>query len=262
MSKISELAYVHPEAQLGKDVTVEAFAFIDKNVEIGDKTHVMPHATILSGSRIGKECVIFPHATIGAIPQDLKFVGEETIAVVGDRTTVRESATINRGTASRGHTLVGSDCLIMAYAHVAHDCEIGNNVIIGNATQLAGEIEIDDYAIVSGGTLAHQFTRIGAHVMVQGGSRVPKDVPPYTMVGREPLVYVGLNFVGLRRRSFTSETINAIQEVYRILYQSGLNTTQALNKIEEELPQTAERDHIVQFFKESSRGVIRGNMDG
>lgn len=262
MSKISELAYVHPEAQLGKDVTVEAFAFIDKNVEIGDKTHVMPHATILSGSRIGKECVIFPHATIGAIPQDLKFVGEETIAVVGDRTTVRESATINRGTASRGHTLVGSDCLIMAYAHVAHDCEIGNNVIIGNATQLAGEIEIDDYAIVSGGTLAHQFTRIGAHVMVQGGSRVPKDVPPYTMVGREPLVYVGLNFVGLRRRSFTSETINAIQEVYRILYQSGLNTTQALNKIEEELPQTEERDHIVQFFKESSRGVIRGNMDG
>lgn len=262
MSKISELAYVHPEAQLGKDVIVEAFAFIDKNVVIGDKTHVMPHATILSGSRIGKECVIFPHATIGAIPQDLKFVGEETIAVVGDRTTVRESATINRGTASRGHTLVGSDCLIMAYAHVAHDCEIGNNVIIGNATQLAGEIEIDDYAIVSGGTLAHQFTRIGAHVMVQGGSRVPKDVPPYTMVGREPLVYVGLNFVGLRRRSFTSETINAIQEVYRILYQSGLNTTQALNKIEEELPQTAERDHIVQFFKESSRGVIRGNMDG
>ena len=168
----------------------------------------------------------------------------------------------SRGTASRAHTIVGSNCLLMAYCHIAHDCELGDNVIIGNATQLAGEIEIEDYAIVSGGTLAHQFTRIGAHAMVQGGSKIPKDIPPYSMVGREPLTYVGLNFVGLRRRGFSSQTIYGIQDVYRLVYQSGLNTTQALEKIEEELPQSEERDHIVNFIKNSSRGIIRGNMDG
>lgn len=262
MSNISQLAYVHPDAKIGQNVTIDAFAYVDNNVEIGDNTHIMPNATVLSGARIGKGCTIFPNATIAAIPQDLKFVGEESIAVVGDNTIVRESVTINRGTASRAHTIVGSNCLLMAYCHIAHDCELGNNVIIGNATQLAGEIEIEDYAIVSGGTLAHQFTRIGAHAMVQGGSKIPKDIPPYSMVGREPLTYVGLNFVGLRRRGFSSQTIYGIQDVYRLVYQSGLNTTQALEKIEEELPQSEERDHIVNFIKNSSRGIIRGNMDG
>lgn len=262
MSNISSLAFVHPEAQIGKDVVIEPFAYIDRNVEIGEGTVVMPYATVLFGARIGKNCTIFPHATISAIPQDLKFRGEESLAVIGDRTSVRECVTVNRGTASRGETSVGSDCLLMAYSHVAHDCVLKDFVILGNATQLAGEVEIDDYAILSGGTLVHQFSRIGAHTIIQGGSKVPKDIPPYTMVGREPLTYVGLNFVGLRRRGFSSEVINSIQDVYRYLYLAGYNTSQALERIENELPETKERNHIIDFVKNSSRGIIRGNMEG
>ena len=262
MSTISPLAFVHPEAQLGKNVIIEPFAFIDKNVTIGDDTVIMPNATILSGAIIGKNCTIFPNATISAVPQDLKFAGEETQAIIGDGTTVRESVTVNRGTASRGATIVGNNCLLMAYSHVAHDCILKDNIIIGNATQLAGEVEIDDFAIISGGTLVHQFSRIGAHTMIQGGSRVPKDIPPYTMVGREPLTYVGLNVVGLRRRSFGSEAINLIQDTYRFIYLSGLNTTQALDKIEQELPPTEEIREIIDFIRSSSRGIIRGNMEG
>lgn len=262
MSNISSSAFVHPEAKIGKDVVIEPFAYIDKNVEIDEGTIVMPYATVLFGARIGKNCTIFPHATISAIPQDLKFRGEESLAIIGDRTSVRECATVNRGTASRGKTVVGSDCLLMAYSHVAHDCVLKDFVILGNATQLAGEVEIDDYAILSGGTLVHQFSRIGAHTMIQGGSKVPKDIPPYTMVGREPLTYVGLNFVGLRRRGFSSEVINSIQDVYRYLYLAGYNTTQALERIENELPETKERNHIIDFVKNSSRGIIRGNMEG
>ena len=178
MSNISSLAFVHPEAQIGKDVVIEPFAYIDRNVEIGEGTVVMPYATVLFGARIGKNCTIFPHATISAIPQDLKFRGEESLAIIGDRTSVRECVTVNRGTASRGETAVGSDCLLMAYSHVAHDCVLKDFVILGNATQLAGEVEIDDYAILSGGTLVHQFSRIGAHAMIQGGSKVPKNIPP------------------------------------------------------------------------------------
>ena len=262
MSKISPLAFVHPNAILGKNVVIDAFAYIDDNVEIGDKTVIMPNATVLSGARIGSECTIFPHATISAIPQDLKFIGEDTITKIGDRTMVRECATVNRGTASRGATIIGSDCLLMAYSHVAHDSVLKNFVILGNTTQLAGEVEIDDYAILSGGTLVHQFTRIGAHTMIQGGSKVPKDIPPYTMVGREPLTYVGLNFVGLRRRGFKSEVINSIQDIYRYLYQSGLNTTQAIEKIILELPDSPEKEYVVSFIKNSTRGIIRGNMEG
>ncbi len=262
MSTISPMAFVHPEAQLGSNVVVEPFAYVDKNVVIGDGTIIMPNATILPGARIGANCTIFPGATISAIPQDLKFAGEETVAIIGDNTTVRECVTVNRGTASRGSTVVGNHCLLMAYSHVAHDCVLKDYVILGNSTQLAGEVEIDDFAIISGGTLAHQFTRIGAHTMIQGGSRIPKDVPPYTMVGREPLTYVGLNFVGLRRRGFSSEVINLIQDTYRYIYLSGLNTTQALEKIEEELPETKEKRGIIDFIKSSTRGIIRGNMDG
>lgn len=262
MSSISPLAYVHPEAQLGKNVVIEPFAFVDKDVIIGVDTVIMPNATILSGAVIGKKCTIFPNATVSAVPQDLKFAGEETQAIVGDGTTVRESVTINRGTASRGATIVGNNCLLMAYSHVAHDCILKNNIILGNATQLAGEVEIDEFAIISGGTLVHQFSRIGAHTMIQGGSRVPKDIPPYTMVGREPLTYVGLNVVGLRRRGFSSEVINLIQDTYRLIYLSGLNTTQALDKIEQELPETEEIIQIVNFIRSSNRGIIRGNMEG
>lgn len=261
MNTVSNLAFVHPEAKLGDNVVIEPFAYVEGDTEIGDGTLVMTGATVLSGARIGKDCKIFPHAVISAIPQDLKFVGEKTTAVIGDRTSVRECVTVNRGTASRGTTIVGDDCLLMAYCHVAHDCVLSNNVILGNCTQLAGEIEIDKYAIVSGGTLVHQFCKIGAHSMIQGGSKISKDIPPYIMVGREPSVFVGLNIVGLRRRGFTSEKINVIQEVYRYLYQSGLNVSQALEKIEKELPETEESKLITDFIKFSSRGILRGNFE-
>ena len=262
MNVISPLAFVHPEAIIGDNVTIEPFAYVDRNVKIGDGTHIMAHATLLYGARIGNNCTIFPQATIAAIPQDLKFKGEDTVAIVGDRTVIRECATVNRGTASKGFTIVGEDCLIMAYSHVAHDCVLKNHVILGNAAQLAGEVEIDDYAIVSGGSLVHQFTRIGAHVMIQGGSKISKDIPPYVMVGREPISYVGLNVVGLRRRGFSGERINSIQEIYRYLYQSGYNTTQATERIENELPDTEDRKYILDFVRNSSRGIVRGNMEG
>lgn len=262
MNSVSSLAFVHPEAVLGDNVVVEPFAYVDRNTEIGDGCRVMTHATVLSGARIGKDCTIFPHATISGIPQDLKFQGEETTAIIGDNTTIRECATVNRGTASKGFTKVGNDCLIMAYSHVAHDCVINDSVILGNSTQLAGEVEIDDFAIVSGGTLIHQFSRIGAHVMIQGGSKIPKDIPPYVMVGREPIIFVGLNVVGLRRRGFTSERINSIQEVYRYLYQSGYNITQAVERIEKELPQSDDLSLILDFIRLSNRGIVRGNMEG
>ena len=256
------MAFVHPEAKLGENVIVEPFAYIDANTEVGDGSRVMTQATILSGARIGKNCVIFPHATIAGIPQDLKFQGEETLAIIGDNTTIRECATVNRGTASRGYTKVGSNCLIMAYSHVAHDCVLNDHVILGNTTQLAGEIEIDDYAIVSGGSLAHQFTKIGPHVMIQGGSKIAKDIPPFVMVGREPISYVGLNIVGLRRRGFTSERINGIQEIYRTLYLSGYNISQAVERIEQDLPASEDRDLILNFVRSSSRGIVRSNMEG
>lgn len=262
MNTISPLAFVHPEAIIGENVVIDPFAYIDANVEIGNGTHIMSQVTVLYGARIGKNCRVFPHATVSGIPQDLKFQGEDTIAVIGDNTTIRECVTVNRGTASKGFTKVGNSCLLMAYSHIAHDCIISNNVILGNSTQLAGEVEIDDYAILSGGTLVHQFTRIGSHVMIQGGSKVPKDIPPYVMVGREPIAYVGLNVVGLRRRGFASERINSIQEIYRYMYLSGYNTTQALERIEKELPPSEDRDRIINFVRSSSRGVVRGNMEG
>ncbi|WP_294081072.1 acyl-ACP--UDP-N-acetylglucosamine O-acyltransferase [Proteiniphilum sp. UBA5384] len=262
MNNVSSLAYVHPEAKLGENVIVEPFAYVDRNTEIGEGTRVMTHATILAGARIGKNCTIFPHATVAGIPQDLKFRGEDTQAIIGDNTTIRECATVNRGTASKGFTKVGSNCLIMAYSHIAHDCELNDHIILSNATQLAGEVEIDDYAIVSGGALVHQFTKIGAHVMIQGGAKVGKDIPPYVMVGREPITFVGLNVVGLRRRGFTSERINSIQEVYRYLYQSGFNVSQATERIEKELPETEDRNNILEFTRSSSRGIVRGSMEG
>jgi UDP-N-acetylglucosamine acyltransferase len=254
---ISEQAFVHPNAEIGKNVVIDAFAYIDENVVIGDGTHIYPHATVLSGARIGKNCNIFPGAVISAIPQDLKFVGEETTAVIGDYTTIRECVTVNRGTASKGTTIVGNHCLIMAYAHVAHDCKLGDRIILGNTTQLAGEVVVDDWAIVSGGTLVHQFCHLGAHIMVQGGSKITKDIPPYMMVGREPLAYMGLNIVGLRRRGFVAEQMNAIQESYRYVYLSGLNTTQALDAIEKNIPSSKEREDIVSFIRSSERGIIK-----
>lgn len=255
---MDKLAYIHPDAQIGEGVKIDAFAYIDANVVIGDGTHIAANATILSGARIGKNCKIFPGAVISAIPQDLKFKGEDTTAEIGDNTTIRECATINRGTSASGKTVVGSNCLIMAYVHVAHDCVVGNGVILVNAVQLAGEVEVHDFAIVSGSTLVHQFCRIGKHVMIQGGSKVTKDIPPYIKTGRDPLSYSGVNSVGLRRRGFSSEKIQEIQNVYRLIYQKGMNNSDAVKAIKAEMPSTEERDEIVNFVENSNRGIIKG----
>ena len=252
------LAYIHPAAKIASNVVIDPFVTIDKNVEIGEGTRIGSNVTILEGARIGKNCTIFPGAVISAIPQDLKFKGEETVAIIGDNTTLRECVTVNRGTASKGKTVVGSNCLIMAYCHIAHDCVIGNNVIMSNATQVAGEVVIDDYAVVGGGALIHQFCHVGSHVMLQGGALVNKDIRPYVKVGRNPISYAGTNSIGLRRRGFTNEKICEIQEIYRYLYLSGLNNSDAVERIEAELPASKERDEIIMFVRNSQRGIIRG----
>ena len=236
---ISPLAYVSPKAQIGKNVTIDPFAYIDDNVILGDNCHV------------------FPNAVIGCVPQDLKYKGEETWTIIGDNCVLREFVTIHRGTASKGKTVVGSNNLIMAYCHVAHDCILHNNIIMSNATQLAGEVEVDDFAIIGGGTLVHQFSRIGSHVMIQGGSKINKDIPPYIIAAREPIAYTGINSIGLNRRGFTPEQIHTIQEIYRIIYNNGMNTTQALEYIEANIPACAERDTIVNFVRASTRGIVR-----
>ena len=229
------LAYVHPDAKIANNVVIEPFVTIDKNVIIGEGTQIGSNVTILEGARIGKNCKIFPGAVISAIPQDLKFQGEDTTVEIGDNTTLRECVTVNRGTAAKGKTIVGSNCLIMAYSHIAHDCVVGDNVIISNATQVAGEVIIDNYAVIGGGSLIHQFSHIGAHVMVQGGSLINKDIPPYIKAGRNPISYAGINSIGLRRRNFSNETICNIQEIYRYLYLSDMNNSDAIERIEAEL---------------------------
>ena len=258
---ISPLAVVHPDAQIGEGVVIEPFAIVEKDVVIGDHCHLYPHAVVLNGARIGKNCQIFPGAVVAGIPQDLKFKGEITTAEIGDNTTLRECVTINRGTASKGKTVVGNNCLIMAYSHVAHDCVLHDNIIIGNASQIAGEVEIDDFAIVSGGSLVHQFSRISKHVMIQGGSRIVKDIPPSTLIGRDPIVYCGINIVGLRRRGFTNQQVYLIQDIYRTLYTRGLNNSDALKAIETEYEPSEERDLILNFIKASKRGIVRGSID-
>lgn len=252
------LAYIHPAAKIAPSVVIDPFVTIEQNVEIGEGTRIGSNVTIMEGARIGKNCTIFPGAVISGIPQDLKFRGEDTLAIIGDNTTIRECVTVNRGTAAKGKTVVGSNCLIMAYSHVAHDCVIGDNVIISNAIQIAGEVVVDNFAVIGGGTLIHQFCHIGPHVMIQGGALVNKDIPPYVKAAREPIAYAGVNSIGLRRRGFTSEVIRDIQEIYRYLYLSGLNNTDAVERIEAELPATKERDEIILFVRNSKRGIIRG----
>jgi len=236
---ISPLAYVSPKAQIGKNVTIDAFAYIDDNVIIGDNCH------------------IFPSAVIGAVPQDLKYKGEETWTIIGDNCVLREFVTIHRGTASKGKTVIGNNNLIMAYCHVAHDCILHDNIIMSNATQLAGEVEVDDFAIIGGGTLVHQFSHIGSHVMIQGGSKINKDIPPYVIAAREPIAFCGINSVGLNRRGFTPEQIHTIQEAYRIIYQNGMIVSKALDTIEATMPQTPERDAILTFIRQSTRGIVK-----
>ncbi len=254
------LAYIHPAAKIAPSVVIDPFVTIDQNVEIGEGTRIGSNVTILEGARIGKNCNIFPGAVIGAIPQDLKFRGEETTAIIGDNTTIRECVTVNRGTAAKGKTIVGNNCLIMAYSHVAHDCIVGDNVIISNASQLAGEVVVDNFAVIGGGSLIHQFCHIGPHVMLQGGALVNKDIPPYVKAAREPIAYAGVNSIGLRRRNFSNDTIREIQDIYRYLYLSSMNVSDAIERIEAELPATKERDEIILFIKNSKRGIIRGYM--
>jgi len=258
---ISPLAYIDPEAKLGKNVTIDPFATIHKNVVIGDDTWVGAHAVLMEGARIGKNCKIFPGAVLSAIPQDLKFVGEETTAEIGDNTTIREFVTVNRGTKAKGLTKIGKDCLVQSYAHVAHDCNIGDFCILGTHAGLAGEVEVEDYAIVSPYSVAHQFVRIGTHAFVQATGKISKDVPPFVLAGREPLSYTGINSIGLRRKSFKNETIYEIQEIYRIIYQKGMNISDACGFIETTLPASAERDQILLFVRNSKRGIIRGYFD-
>ncbi len=252
------LAYVHPESQVADNVVIEPFVTIDKDVVIGEGTRIGSNATILPGTRIGKNCRIFPGAVIGAVPQDLKFRGEYTTVEIGDNTTIRECVTVNRGTSARNKTVIGSNCLIMAYVHIAHDCIVGNNVILVNSTQLAGEVIVDDWAIIGGMSAIHQFVHVGPHVMISGGSLVRKDVPPFIKAGREPLSYVGINSIGLRRRNFNNDKIREVQDIYRYIYQKGLNTSQAIEIIEAEMPATPERDEVLLFVKDSKRGIIRG----
>lgn len=252
------LAYVNPQAKVAKNVVIEPFVTIDKNVEIGEGTWIGSNVTIMEGAKIGKNCKIYPGAVISAPPQDLKYNGEETSVIIGNNTTIREFVTINRGTKANMETVVGNNCLLMAYVHVAHDCIIGNNCILANAATLAGHIVIDDWAIIGGLSAVHQFVNIGAHTMISGGSLVRKDVPPYTKSAREPLSYVGINSIGLRRRGFSPEKIKEIQDIYRIIYLKGYNVSQALDVIEAEMPATSERDEILSFISRSSRGIMKG----
>jgi len=252
------LAYIHPGAKIAKNVVVEPFATIHNNVTIGDGTWIGSNVTIMEGARIGKNCNIFPGAVISAPPQDLKYEGEETTVVVGNNTTIRECATLHKGTADRNKTVIGKNCLIMAYCHVAHDCLVGNNCIFSNNSTLAGHVTIGDNVILAGLVAVHQFVSVGQHAFVTGGSLVRKDVPPYVKAAREPLSYVGINSVGLRRRGFASDKIREIQNIYRILYQKNYNNTQAVQIIEAEMEATPERDEILQFIRDSQRGIMKG----
>jgi UDP-N-acetylglucosamine acyltransferase len=254
---IQPLAYIHPQAKIANSVVIDPFTVIHKNVEIGEGTWIGSNVTIMDGARIGKNCKIFPGAVISAIPQDLKYNGEETLAIIGDNTTIREYVTINRGTSDKWETKVGNNCLLMAYCHVAHDCEVGNYCIFSNNTTLAGHITIGDNVVLAGMVAIHQFCKVGSHAFVTGGSLVRKDIPPYVKVAREPLAYAGINSVGLRRRGFTSEKINEIQEIYRVLFVKHNNVTKALDTIEAEFNPSEERDEIINFIRNSNRGVMK-----
>ena len=259
MAIIHPLATVHPGARLADDVEVGPYAFIDDNVEIGPGCKILPHATIFSYVKMGRDCNVFPGAVVGAIPQDLKFDGEVTWVEIGDRVNIRECATINRGTraSGKGVTRIGSDTLIMSYVHVAHDCCVGNHCILVSYVGIAGETDVDDWAIIGGGTKVHQFTKIGTHAMVGGGTAVNKDIPPYSICGRVPICYAGVNLVGLRRRGFDSDAIRTIKDIYDVLYYQGYNFTDAIARVREGFPESVERDTILNFVERSKRGIVR-----
>ncbi len=257
MSKISPLAYVDPEARIGENCEIGPFCFVDRGVVIGDNNKLMNSVTLLYGTRMGSGNVLFPGAVVGAIPQDLKFRGEDTTAQIGDNNTIRENVTINRGTAAKGQTVVGNGNLIMEGAHIAHDVQLGNGCIVGNSTKIAGEVVVDDYANISASVLVHQFCRIGSYVMIGGGTRTGQDVPPFVMAAREPVAFCGLNIVGLRRRGFQPELIENIHTAYRLLYQRGKLRDDCLAQIEAEVPMSPEIEYILDFVKTSKRGIIK-----
>ncbi|BDW94033.1 MULTISPECIES: acyl-ACP--UDP-N-acetylglucosamine O-acyltransferase [Flavobacteriaceae] len=252
------LAYVHPGAKIAKNVVIEPFTTIHNNVTIGEGTWIGSNVTIMEGARIGKNCNIFPGAVISAMPQDLKYQGEDTTVQIGDNTTIRECATINKGTSDRMKTVIGNNCLIMAYCHIAHDCLVGDGCIFSNNSTLAGHVTIGQNVVLAGMVAVHQFVSIGNHAFVTGGSLVRKDVPPYVKAAREPLSYVGINSIGLRRRGFESDKIREIQNIYRLLYQQNYNNSQAASIIEAEMEATPERDEILQFIRDSQRGIMKG----
>jgi UDP-N-acetylglucosamine acyltransferase len=255
---VSNLSYIHPTAKLGESVVVEPFAYVGANVEVNDGTWIGPHSTILEGSYIGKNCKIFPGAVVGAIPQDLKYKGENSTLIIEDNVTVRECCTLNRGTEASMTTKIGSGSLLMAYVHVAHDCFIGQNCILANNVNLAGHIEIGNFVIIGGVSAVHQFVKIGDHAMIGGGSLVRKDVPPYVKAAREPLSYVGVNSIGLKRRGFSGDQINHIQDIYRILFVKGHNVKKAIDIIEATIHESSEKDYILQFLNQADRGLMKG----
>lgn len=257
MNQISPLAYVHPEAKMGDNNIIGPFCFIDKNTVMGNDNVLQNSVTINYGARIGNGNEFFPGASISTKPQDLKFKGEDTICEVGDNNSIRENVTISRGTASKGTTKVGSNNLLMENMHIAHDCVIGNGCIIGNSTKFAGEVVVDDFAIVSATVLAHQFCRVGSYVMIQGGSRFSMDIPPFIIAGKEPIRYAGLNIIGLRRRGFSNETIELIKEAYNIIYSGEGTRAEAIRKIKDTLTVTPEIQYIIDFVESSQRGIIK-----
>lgn len=256
------MAYVHPTAIIGENVTISPFSSVYEDVEIGDGTWIGPNVTIMSGARIGKNCKIYPGTVISGEPQDLKYEGEKTLTYIGDNTTIRECVTVNKGTNALGYTKIGDNCLIMATAHIAHDCVVGNNVVIVNAVGLAGHIEVGDFAFIGGYSAVHQFTKIGEHAFVAGATQIRKDVPPYVKAAKNPVAYAGVNAIGLRRKGFTSEEIFEIQGIYRILYQQKNNVSQAVEQILEKFPDSHYREVILDFINTSHRGIMKGYSSG
>lgn len=255
---IHPLSYIHPNAKIGKNVRIDPFAVIQDDVEIGDNTWIASNVIIMSGARIGKNCKFFPGSVISAIPQDLKFGGENTTVEIGDNCTIREYVSINRGTTEKGKTKIGNNCMIMAYSHIAHDCIVGDNCVFSNNTTLAGHIEIGDYVVLAGWVGVQQFVRIGAHSFITAGNFVRKDVPPFVKAAREPLSYVGVNSVGLKRRGYDTAKINHLSDIYRTLFVKGYNISKAINIIEAEIPVSDERDEILKFVRESKKGIMKG----
>lgn len=256
MNQISPLAYVHPEAILGDNNIIGPFCYIDRDTVIGDNNVLQNSVTINVGARIGNGNEIFPGASLSTKPQDLKFKGETTTCQIGDGNSIRENVTISRGTASKGKTIVGNNNLLMENMHIAHDCVVGNNCIVGNSTKFAGEVTIDDNAIISATVLTHQFCKIGSYVMIQGGCRFSQDIPPYIIAGKEPTKYCGINLVGLRRRGFSNELIDSIHEAYRLLYSKGV-LKEGIEEIKKDLQITPEIQYIIDFVESSKRGIIR-----